>query len=144
MRNLFLVLLLSITTLFFSCKKNGCVDRDAENYCKDCKDAGGCVYKSSLVFWYDESTAKKLLAEGITGDLRYFIDQNLAGSAASNVYWTSPPNCGQDQAVTAVLEGRVAYHNLTITIIDKNDQIVWYLINVWGKQNQCLQFQLTK
>ncbi len=146
MKNIYLVTLILFTFNFLSCKKDGCRDKDAVNYCKDCKDGGGCQFEGKLVFWYDESTVKELFNQGVTGTsvFRYFIDGDLVGSAPANIYWTGPPPCGQNNAVTAKMSlGSNKTKTVTVRIIDENDQMVWFF-DVELQANQCLSAWLRK
>ena len=46
---LLFVLLFSITSVLITCKKKGCTDSKATNYCSKCKsDAASCVYDASI------------------------------------------------------------------------------------------------
>ncbi|MGZ3904288.1 MAG: hypothetical protein ACXVC6_11365 [Bacteroidia bacterium] len=61
--------ILSLIALFFgSCKKAGCNDSIAENYCSDCNkvDNSHCVYGTFYhIFWFNKSTSDSLLAHGV-------------------------------------------------------------------------------
>ena len=52
---------LFISSLMFSCAKEGCTDPDAENYNSSAdKSDGSCTYQGSVVFWYSEATSDSL------------------------------------------------------------------------------------
>ena len=92
--------LMAIAPLTFtSCGKKGCTDKDAENYCSECKkDDGSCTYEGSVQFWYNQSTSQYLVNNDITG-LEIYVDGELIGSYATTVYFTSAPNCSESSVV---------------------------------------------
>lgn len=57
-----LLLILLLCMLFSSsCKKRGCTEHKALNYCEKCKsEAGACEYMLTLTFYLDTNLAKKL------------------------------------------------------------------------------------
>lgn len=57
------------------------------------KDDASCQYESKEVFWYNQTTADSLIADGATA-LTYYVDGQVVGSSAAFVYWTGAPNCG--------------------------------------------------
>lgn len=83
-----------------SCKQEGCMDQDSINYDADAdKDDGSCEYEGSVVFWYKQATANALTNDGALA-LTYYIDGDVAGSQAADVYWTGSPECGQTASIT--------------------------------------------
>ena len=141
MKKLYFILLLSATT-FFSCKKDGCRDSDAENFCSDCKDAGGCQFVGNLVFWYNQTTAQSVLAAGSTS-FTYYVEGKLIGSSAASVYWTGSPNCGQNQSITAEVNlGSSRSKSVSYKVVDQDNDIIWQgSIELQGKT--CMKLELT-
>ena len=45
--------------MFSSYKKDGGRDSDAENFCEECKDAGGCQFVGKVVLWYNQTTSQQ-------------------------------------------------------------------------------------
>ncbi|MCG8577738.1 MAG: hypothetical protein MI810_22850 [Flavobacteriales bacterium] len=91
---------LLVGTALASCKKEGCTDSDATNYDEKAKtDDATCTYEGSAVFWYGEATATALDASG-TSNLKYYVNAELIGSSAADVFWTGAPDCGQDGSIT--------------------------------------------
>ncbi len=83
-----------------SCKKKGCTDLDSTNYnSKAKKDDGTCQYEGATVFWYGQATADSLIVDGAT-NLTFYVDGQVVGSTATTVYWTGPPNCGDNASIT--------------------------------------------
>lgn len=78
---LFVAIILATFVLLFSCSK------DEENL------------KGRVVFWYGKTTSDSLIADG-AASLSIYIDGNVVGSYATNVYFTSEPDCGQNSTVT--------------------------------------------
>ena len=95
-----LVVALSIATVFTtSCKEKGCTDPEALNYIETAeKDDGSCSYGGGMVFYYDEATAAQLVSDGAI-TMTYYVDGKEIGSSDAAVYWTGPPDCGQDGSV---------------------------------------------
>ncbi|HCQ30334.1 MAG TPA: hypothetical protein DIU39_08615 [Flavobacteriales bacterium] len=83
------VAVMSVAT-FSSCAKKGCTDSNAENYYEKAKkDDGSCTYKSSIAFWYSQSTSDALWNDG-SDALYFYVDNKLIGSSAADTYWNKP------------------------------------------------------
>jgi hypothetical protein len=97
---LFTVFILATIFTLNSCKKEGCTDSEADNFCTECKKAdNSCRFSGSIVFWFNQTAANGLVNDGATV-LYYYVNGNLVGSTASNLYWSSAPNCGQSGSIT--------------------------------------------
>jgi hypothetical protein len=98
-----LTVTVSIATVFTaSCAKRGCTDPEAINYSEEAeKDDGSCSYEGAMVFYYDEETATQLLNDGAI-TMTYYVDGEEIGSSDAAIYWTEPPDCGQDGSVSVV------------------------------------------
>jgi len=100
-----LYILFSCSLVFFGCKKKGCTDRSANNYCEKCEDEDNdeCEYTGDGVIWYDTGYADILEASG-TDSLLFFIDGELLATMpiqgcycpGGGIFFpTEPgPNCG--------------------------------------------------
>lgn len=140
---LFIGLLAISTTIFTSCKKEGCTDVDAENYCDKCKkDDGSCQFKGQIVFWYNQATADSLVNDGATA-LTYYVDGKVVGSSAASVYWTGAPNCDQGGSVTVSKNlGNVKNKSYTYSVKDQTGFEYWSgTVNFTA--NTCTATQLT-
>lgn len=138
-----LTVTLTIATVFTtSCAKRGCTDPEAINYSEEAeKDDGSCSYEGAMVFYYDEATADQLLSDGAI-TMTYFVDGKEIGSADAAIYWTGPPDCGQDGSVGVVKEWS---NDRTKTYsFSGQDQTGW---EFWGNTvtfhaNTCVTMQL--
>lgn len=125
------------------CKKKGCTDTDAENYCEKCKDDGSCQFKGQIVFWYNKATADSLLADGATA-LTYYVDGAVAGSSAASVYWTGAPNCDQSGSVTVTKDlGNVKNKSYSYSVKDQTGFQYWSKSAENFTANTCTAIQLT-
>ncbi|NOQ75741.1 MAG: hypothetical protein GQ574_27285 [Crocinitomix sp.] len=122
-------LLLSISILsisLMSCKKEGCTDFDATNYDADAKKENGtCIFEGSNVFWYDEDVATFLVSDDAVS-LFYYVNDQLIGSSAAGVYWTSAPDCGQDASITVTKNlGNIKTQSFSYEVIDQSGWTYW-------------------
>jgi hypothetical protein len=87
------IALSSATVPNISCRKEpGCTDPTSKNYSATAEiDNGSCTYEGSAVFWYNETTSSRLINDGAIS-LIYYVDGEIVGSSASNVYWTGAPD----------------------------------------------------
>lgn len=132
---------LLLTLSFSSCKEKGCTDKDAKNYCEDCKDDGNCTYEGKAVFWFNQATADSLINDGATS-LTYYINGEVAGSAATNVYWTGAPDCGQSGSVTIVKDlGTSKSKSFTYSVKDQTG-FEYFDGTIAFNANTCLATQL--
>ncbi|WP_417265220.1 hypothetical protein [Brumimicrobium sp.] len=101
------ILVLGLSSLS-SCKREGCTDPNSINFdTKAKKNDGSCRYQGEVVFWYGENTANDLQLNGAT-TLTYYVDGQVVGSSATNVYWTAAPTCGQNSSITVTKDLGVA------------------------------------
>ena len=116
MKNIFLVSLLLFTTTFFSCKKDGCTDKDADNFCKECKNGGVCQFTDNILFWFDRTTSQQIMTAGST-NLSYYIDGNLVGSSAAG---------GKDSGLrVAVSLGTSKSKTVSYRVLDQDKAVIW-------------------
>ena len=88
--------ILLITALTFvaitSCKKEGCIDTNAENYNSEAKkDDGTCSYEGSIVFWIHADSYISVPNQSV----EIFIEGNSIGNMNTSSNYTTRPNCGQ-------------------------------------------------
>ena len=143
MKNLkFLGLLSLLLLMTFGCAKEGCTNLDASNYNSEAKkDDGSCTYEGSIVFWYGESTATNLVADGSTS-LTYTFDGAIVGSTAANVYDVTVPDCGADGSITVVKNlGLSNSKSFNYTITDQDDFVRWTGSAILDA-NTCLKLEL--
>jgi hypothetical protein len=102
MKNIFQIIILAgFMTILSGCKKEGCTDNTAKNFDPKAKKSNNtCQFESSVVFWYGKDVANSAKLSGITS-FRFYVDNELIGSTASDVYWTGAPDCGQNGSMTA-------------------------------------------
>ena len=125
MKNKFLLTVLLLTSIFSfnSCKKEGCTDPEADNFCTECKKADhSCKFSGSVVFWFNQTAANGLINDGATA-LYYYVNGSLVGSTAANLYWGSAPNCG-DTGPISITKDLGTSKSLTESYVVK-DQTGW-------------------
>ena len=130
------------TTLITSCQKEGCTDRDAENFSSEAKsDDGTCTYESSFVFYYDGTTAQNLIDDGAT-NLTFYLDGNIIGSSSASVYWTNEPDCGSNGSITVTKPlGGVKNKTYSYRVIDQTGWEYWSG-NLNFEANTCTSLEL--
>jgi hypothetical protein len=136
-------IILGLGLLTTSCKKEGCTDVDAKNYNSEAKkDDATCTYEGKHVIWYGENTANSLVNDGAT-TLTYYVDGQLAGSGAANLFWTAAPDCGQDASITITKDlGAVKTQAYTYTAVDQTGFTYWSGILNFNA-NTCTTLELT-
>jgi hypothetical protein len=120
-------LLLTSFFTFSSCtKEQGCTDPNSVNFNPDAEeDDGTCEYEGEIVFWYSEATADSLGADQATS-LTYYVDDQIVGSSAANVFWTGAPDCGQNGTVTVSKNlGESSNLSYTYKVIDDTGFEYW-------------------
>ena len=134
---------LSVLFLTASCKKEGCTDIDATNYSSEAKkDNGSCTFEGRHVIWYGESTANSLELDGAT-TLTYYVDGQIAGSGAANIFWTGAPDCGQDGSITITKSlGGVKTQSYSYSVVDQTGWEYWSGILNFNA-NTCTSLELT-
>jgi hypothetical protein len=114
-----IILMLSVSALFVSsCRKAGCIDMDATNYSASAKKSdGSCTYAESLIFWQDQASAQSW--SGIATNLYYYVDGQLVGSSAANVYFTGTPSCSQNGLTSALIDmGKNKSKSINVKVVD--------------------------
>jgi len=132
-----------VFSLSISCKKEGCTDTDSISYDSDAKtDNGTCLYEGSVIFWYGENTATNLVADGATS-LTFYVDGDIIGSTATNIYWTSQPGCDDNGSITKTMDlGSVKNKSYSYSIKDQTDFEYWSgIVNFTA--NTCLATEMT-
>lgn len=116
------VLLMSFT----SCKKEGCTDSDADNYSAEAKkEDNSCTYSSNRVMWYGEDAANFLVNDGATS-LTFYVDGEIVGSSAADVFFTSAPDCGTNGSITVTADlGNVKSLSYSYEVIDQTGWTYW-------------------
>ncbi len=94
------IIFVSAVLLLVSCKREGCTDSQAINYSEKAKkNDGSCQYESTIAFWFDESVSDFYQSFDIT-EFRFFVEDQLVGSADINDFLISAPTCGDEGTVT--------------------------------------------
>ena len=107
-------------------KEKGCTDLNAKNYSETAKeDDGSCVYEGEIVFWYGKATADSLTNIGSVS-LTYYVDNDIVGSSAADVYYTSTPDCGANGTITVTKDlGCDKSKSYSYKIIDQDNDEIW-------------------
>tara|TARA_B110000046_G_scaffold182150_1_gene215572 strand:- start:892 stop:1335 length:444 start_codon:yes stop_codon:yes gene_type:complete len=119
-------LLIAGTTIFSSCKKEGCTDPDSKTFNEEAKeDNGTCLYEGEAVLWYGESAATGLIYDGAT-TLTFYVDGQIVSSTAASVYWGGSPACGQNGSITVTKDlGSVKSKAYTFSVRDQTGWEYW-------------------
>jgi hypothetical protein len=150
MKKISLVLLCSVLIVGLSstnsCKKDnkikGCTDKDSKTYSSTAEeDDGSCLYEGYIVFWYSQAASAGLIADGATA-LTFYLNDQLVGSSAASVYWTTAPDCGQNGSITVTEDlENVKNHLYSLSVKDQTGFEYWTgTVSVDG--NTCSQYQL--
>lgn len=121
-----------------SCSFNfGCTEQGAANFDPNATvNDGSCYYEGAATFWYDQETSTNLMNDGAQS-LTFYINDNVIGSTATNVYWTSIPDCGHSQSIT--FSGKSGTYSFKV--IDQTNWVYWEA-NIIVPENDCLQEEL--
>ena len=144
-----IILALSASVLMLgsmtSCKKEGCTDSYATNYDEKAdKDNGTCTYTASVQFWYNKSTSDALVALGVT-NLKYYIDNQLIGSTAADVFFTGDPSCTQSNVIRKSVDlGTSVTKSFTYKIVDDAGDVLWEGTDKYDGTKSCYSIQLTR
>ena len=140
-------LLLSMVSLLMlvlvsGCKKEGCTDPDSKNYDPEAKvDDHSCQYEGSVVFWYNKTTSDSLMSYDAQS-LTIYVDNQVIGSYATNVYFTSQPDCSTQSVVTTTKDlGPAKSKSYSYKVVD-DDGYTWWQGNINIDANTCLALEL--
>jgi hypothetical protein len=135
---------LMLTTLN-ACKKEGCTDSFATNYDEKAdSDNGTCTYTGTVQFWYGKSASDWLDTVEVTS-LAYYVDNQLIGSSAANVYFTGDPSCTQANVVRKTMDlGLAKTKTVPYKVVDQNSDVIWSGNVTFDGTKSCLSIQLTK
>ena len=140
----FILSLVSLTMLLVvsACKREGCTDPDSVNYDPQANvDDHSCQYQGSVVFWYNKATSDTLLAYDAQS-LTFYVDDQVVGSYATNVYFTSQPDCKTESVVKVTKDlGSAKSKSYSYKVVD-DDGYTWWQGNVNIDANTCLALQL--
>jgi hypothetical protein len=135
---------LMLTTLN-ACKKEGCTDSFATNYDEKAdSDNGTCTYTGTVQFWYGKSASDWLDTVEVTS-LAYYVDNQLIGSSAANVYFTGDPSCTQANVVRKTMDlGLAKTKTVPYKVVDQNSDVIWSGNVTFDGTKSCINIQLTK
>lgn len=136
------VYFLAIVLMSSCVKEQGCTDPNADNYSSTAEENdGSCNYEGDVVFWYGESAAEFLIGDGAT-TLYFYVDNQVVGSEAANLYWTSAPDCGQNSSITVTKNlGTGTNRSYEYEVQDQTGWVYWSgVVNFTA--NTCLQIEL--
>lgn len=145
MKKFIFISLISAALMVSSCKKKGCIDSNAENYCEKCKkDDGSCTYKAAIQFWYDKTVSDVLIANGVTS-VTIYIDGAVVGSYAANVYFTGDPSCSQSSVVRSEKKlGKDKTKTAAWKVLDQDGIEIpsWSGSIIFDSSKSCTSYQL--
>jgi hypothetical protein len=127
-----------------SCKKEGCIDAIADNYNADAdKDDGSCNYSASVSFWYNGTTSANLQLDDISS-LTFYVDNQVIGSYAANVFYPSAPACGQSSVVSKTFDlGKSKTKTASYLVKDDFGDEVWSGTVTFDASVECTTIELT-
>ena len=83
-----------------SCNRKGCTNSNAVNFSESAKkDDGSCRYESTITFWFDEDKSDFYKSFDVT-EFRFYLQDQLIGTADINDYLTAVPACGGEEGMT--------------------------------------------
>jgi hypothetical protein len=137
-------LVLFLAVGLFSCKKEpGCTDPNAVNYEASAEENdGSCTFEGEIVLWYGEDASEFLVNDGAT-TLTFYVNDEIVGSTAANIFWTSAPNCGSNASITVTKSlGTATNQSYEYSVVDQTGWEYWSgVINF--SANTCLNTELT-
>lgn len=125
-----------------SCRK-GCTDSQAVNYDSKAKKTDNtCTFKAKCNFWYTQSVSNNLINDGATS-LTLYIDGQIRGSAGTNVYSISPPECSNTGVLNFEIDlQKLKDKSVLYQIKDQTNYLYWEG-TLQFKPNDCISTQLT-
>lgn len=144
MKKILLGCLIASMPFLTSCEKEGCTDPDSVHYDdKADSDDGSCEYEGSQVFWYGETTAQALVNQNVTL-LKFYLNGNLSGSTAADVYRVTTPTCSDNLGALKITMdlGGVKTQSYTLTVETQDGIEVWDA-TVNFNANTCTSTELT-
>ena len=135
----FLAITISFTT---GCKTEGCTDPDSITFDAEAdEDDGTCQYEGNVVFWYNQTASEGLIAADAQS-LKFYVDEELIGSYASDVYFTSSPDCTTASVVTSKKDlGTDKKKSFSYKVID-DDDFTWWEGTIEYEANTCIALEL--
>jgi hypothetical protein len=144
-KNFRIIFFILITVGFNSCHKElvkGCMDKDSITYNSEAnEDDGSCTYEGSVVIWYDQTTAKALLAAHVTALILY-LDGLFIPVTQEIIGYTQAPECNQSGSISlGEWLDRAKNKTSTLIVSDQDNNVYWNeLVNFSG--NTCTKVQL--
>ena len=110
-KQILLLPILILLGVFYSCKKEkGCTDSKAINHTLEAEeDDGSGEYEASVIFWFDEETSNKIVADSIESLTIRFHNSESSVIIPATTFYTTTPVCSKDNIGTIK-------HSLTDTI----------------------------
>ncbi|UPT67934.1 MAG: hypothetical protein M0D57_04535 [Sphingobacteriales bacterium JAD_PAG50586_3] len=142
-KTIFLALTVSFSLMTLaSCKREGCTNSDAVNYDDNAaSDDGSCHFEGGLVFWYNHATSQFLVGDD-AASLTFYVNGQVIGSTATNVYWTSEPDCGQNGSISYTKNmGKSQSQTVTYSVVDDTNHEYW-TNSITIEANTCKSVQL--
>ena len=97
-------LLVASTMTLTSCKKEGCINKDATNFDAEAdEDNGSCKFEGKVVTWWSKNTSNEGQKDNVKS-IKVYLDGVLTHDESINLYWTSAPDCGQSGAFTKTFD----------------------------------------